>query len=232
MSAKPTVLLTGPRNEEHGALIALLEGSGLDVRTEHWSDPRAMHVNGTRPAVIVLDADMPPPGGVDIVQALQRASEFGVIVLCDKADPVDCILGLEAGADDVVERNRDPREVAARVRRLLARGRALRDAAAGDRPIIFSDWRLSLERRELTDSQGQRVHLTRGEFELLAALAGRQGKVLSRDQLLDYISHRDWAPSDRTVDVLVNRLRHKIGDNPREPRHLITVHGVGYAFQP
>lgn len=230
MNSKPTILLTGPRNEDHGDLITLLEGSGLDVRAEPWPDARATHVHGMRPAVIVLDADMPPPGGVGIVQMLQRSSEFGVIVLCDKADPADCILGLEAGADDVVERSRDPREVAARVRRLLARGQALREAATGDRPIIFSDWRLSLERRELTDAEGQRVHLTRGEFDLLAALAGRQGKVMSRDQLLDYISHREWAPSDRTVDVLVNRLRHKIGDNPREPRHLITVHGVGYVF--
>lgn len=213
-------------------MIALLKSSDLEIRVEPRVDPGAISMNGTRPAVIILDANMPPPGGVGILQSLQRISEFGVIVLCDKADPADCILGLEAGADDVVERNRDPREVAARVRRLLVRGRMLRDAAKGDRPITFSNWHLSLERRELTDANGERVHLTRGEFELLAALASHQGKVLSRDQLLDYISHRDWAPSDRTVDVLVNRLRHKIGENPRDPRHLITVHGVGYAFQP
>ncbi|GAA0589377.1 response regulator transcription factor [Caenispirillum bisanense] len=226
------VLIIGPHCGDHTDLVSLLGASDLEVALEPRPDRVGDHVNGTRPAVIVFDTDMPPPGGVGVMATLQRACEFGVIVLCPGADAADCILGLESGADDVVERDRDPREVAARIRRLLVRGQALRDAAQGADDIVFSDWRLSLERRDLRATDGTRVHLTRGEFELLAALATRQGKVMSRDQLLDHISHRDWAPSDRTVDVLINRLRHKIGENPREPRHLVTVHGVGYVFNP
>jgi two-component system torCAD operon response regulator TorR len=230
MKPQPSVLITGLNCHDHQDLIALLGGSGLGVKLEPNAEHAADHVNGSRPTVIVLDTNMPPPGGVDLVATLQRASEFGVIVLCARADATDCILGLELGADDVVKRDRDPREIAARIRRLVVRSQTLRSATQCQCDIVFSDWHLSVDRRELLDSGGDRVHLTRGEFDLLAVLASQQGKVMSRDQLLDHISHREWAPSDRTVDVLINRLRHKIGDSPREPRHLVTVHGVGYAF--
>lgn len=230
MKSRSSVLITGRHCRDHQALIALLDNGDFEVKLEVDAERAADRINGSRPAVIVLDTDMPPPGGAGLVATLQRASEFGVIVLCTKADATDCILGLELGADDVVERDRDPREIIARIRRLVVRGQALRSATQGQGDIVFSEWRLSVDRRELLDAAGDRVHLTRGEFDLLAALASHQGKVMSRDQLLDHISHREWAPSDRTVDVLVNRLRHKIGDSPREPRHLVTVHGVGYVF--
>ncbi|MFC2990580.1 MULTISPECIES: winged helix-turn-helix domain-containing protein [Halomonas] len=230
MKPQPSILITGQNCHDHQDLIVLLGNCDLDVKLEPDAEHSADHINGSRPAVIVLDTNMPPPGGNNLVATLSRASTYGVIVLCTKADATDCILGLELGADDVVDRHRDPREIAARIRRLMVRGQTLLSVTQGQSDIVFSDWRLSVERRELLDARGNRVHLTRGEFDLLAALACHQGKVMSRDQLLDHISHREWASSDRTVDVLVNRLRHKIGDSPREPRHLVTVHGVGYAF--
>ena len=229
MKPRPTILITGRSCHDHQDLITLLESSDLDVKLEPNTEHAADHINGSRPAVIVLDTSMPPPGGIDLVATLHRMSEFGVIVLCAKADATDCILGLELGADDVVERHRDPREIAARIRRMVIRGQTL-SSRLGQCDIVFSDWRLSVDRRELLDAEGDRVYLTRGEFDLLATLASQEGKVMSRDKLLDHISHREWAPSDRTVDVLVNRVRHKIGDSPREPRHLVTVHGVGYVF--
>lgn len=229
MKPRPTILITGRSCHDHQDLITLLESSDLDVKLEPNTEHAADHINGSRPAVIVLDTSMPPPGGIDLVATLHRMSEFGVIVLCANADPTDCILGLELGADDVVERHRDPREIAARIRRMVIRGQTL-SSRLGQCDIVFSDWRLSVDRRELLDAEGDRVYLTRGEFDLLATLASQEGKVMSRDKLLDHISHREWAPSDRTVDVLVNRVRHKIGDSPREPRHLVTVHGVGYVF--
>jgi two-component system torCAD operon response regulator TorR len=157
----------------------------------------------------------------------------GIIILTSVADSLACILGLEMGADDVVERTRDPREVLARGKRLLTRLAEVRDRdrEGEHQEIHFSGWALDLEKREMLSPSGEALRLTRGEFELIAALAAHPGQVMSRDSLLDHVSHREWAPADRTVDVLVNRLRRKMGEDPKEPRHIVTVHGVGYVLR-
>jgi len=226
------VLLIQTAADDHTDLAALLQGAEIGVQRVNHPRLIGRYANGARPCVIVFDTELPPPGGMAVMQSLQEACSCGVIVLCANADSVDCILGLEMGADDVVARTRDPREIFTRIRRLMQRSAELREPANEQSRIVFTDWCLDLDRRELTHQDGHRVHLTRGEFELLAALASHQGRVMARDQLLDHISHRDWAPNDRTVDVLLNRLRHKLGEPSREPRHLVTVHGVGYVFNP
>jgi two-component system torCAD operon response regulator TorR len=146
-----------------------------------------------------------------------------------RTDDVDRIVGLEMGADDYVTKPFNPRELLARAKNLLRRTSA--GGRAGIAPVRrFVGWHFDVRTRRLTDPSGHRVALTRAEFELLAALTGRPGEVLSRDRLLDLVTHRSWAPSDRTIDVLVRRLRRKIEKDPKAPEIIVTAHGEGYVL--
>jgi len=232
MPTKPNVLVIDPQKTVGQDLLALFREGGMAVSSTQGVDEAMRPRNGQRPNLILYDTEMPPPGGLAEFQALRKTCEGGLIVLCHNADSLACILGLEMGADDVIDRERDPREIFARGKRLLWR---LRDRPQGGqfpRVLTFAGWHLDTAGHGLTDPDGNAVHLTRGEFALLSALAGSAGQVLSRDALLDHVSHREWAPTDRTVDVLVNRLRRKLGDDPRDPRIITTVHGVGYMLNP
>lgn len=232
MPSRPNVLVIDPQKTVGQDLMSLFRDGGMTVSQASGVDEALRPRNGQRPSLILYDTEMPPPGGMAEFQALRKTSDAGLIVLCRKADSLACILGLEMGADDVIDRARDPREIFARGKRLLTR---LEDRASGPpraRILSFAGWRLDTAGHGLTDPDGETVRLTRGEFALLSALAGNTGQVLSRDALLDHVSHREWAPTDRTVDVLINRLRRKLGDDPRDPRIITTVHGVGYMLNP
>ncbi|MQX38196.1 winged helix-turn-helix domain-containing protein [Roseospira navarrensis] len=231
MSAKPVVLVIAPQRAADPDLLALFRSGGMSVSTVAGPDEALRQRNGSHPDLIVFDTEMPPPGGMEAFQALRDAYHAGLIVLCRNADSLACILGLEMGADDVVERSRDPREIFVRGKRLLARLEEAQAGPSSPRMVAFAGWHLDTGRHGLTDPNGRPVRLTRGEFALLAALAASPGQVLSRDALLDHVSHREWAPTDRTIDVLVNRLRRKLGEDPRDPRLIVTVHGVGYMLQ-
>lgn len=232
MPTKPNVLVIDPQRTVGQHLLSLFRDGGMAVSSTTGVEDALHPRNGQRPNLILYNTEMPPPGGFAQFQALRRTSEGGLIVLCHKADSLACILGLEMGADDVVDRTRDPREIFARGKRLLSRLRDRPQGAPSHRVLTFAGWHLDTAGHSLTDPDGNGVHLTRGEFALLAALADSAGQVLSRDSLLDHVSHREWAPTDRTVDVLVNRLRRKLGDDPRDPRIITTVHGVGYMLAP
>jgi len=231
MSTKPHVLFISAGAAPDPKLVALFEGAGMSVATVPTPTQAAHRFNGYRPSLIIFDTELPPHDGMGCLQALHEEYDAGIIILCSNADSVACILGLEMGADDVVARGRDPREIFVRGRRLLARMAEVRAGQPPHQGAEFAGWQLDISRRQLTSPEGERIRLTRGEFELLAALATNSGQVMSRDTLLDHISHREWAPTDRTVDVLVNRLRRKLGEDPRDPRHIVTVHGVGYVLQ-
>ncbi|WP_413205028.1 winged helix-turn-helix domain-containing protein [Rhodospirillum sp. A1_3_36] len=222
------------------ALASIFERSGFAL--SHVAEPDRIgrfglgngsaHLPGYSPSLVIFDTDLPPPGGMEVLKTIHDHCPLaGIIILTAVADSLACILGLEMGADDVVERTRDPREVLARGKRLLTRLAEVRDREGEHQEIHFSGWTLDLEKREMLSPQGEALRLTRGEFELLAALAAHPGQVMTRDSLLDHVSHREWAPADRTVDVLVNRLRRKMGEDPRDPRHIVTVHGVGYVLR-
>src|SRR5690606_24124315 len=141
-------------------------------------------------------------------------SDAGIILVTGRTDTVDRIVGLEIGADDYVTKPVEHRELLARVKGLLRRldnGRKGNSSTPGTR--IFDGWTLDLARRTLRAENGTYVEMTRAEFKLLAALATNPGQVLSRERLLHEISRRDWDASDRTVDVIVRRVRQKLKDN-------------------
>ncbi|AKH22207.1 two-component system response regulator TorR [Sedimenticola thiotaurini] len=180
--------------------------------------------------LIMLDIRLPGEDGLTLLRELRQQSTVGVIMVTGKSDEVDRIVALEMGADDYVTKPFNPRELLVRAKNLLARINAARMAKSDERIKKFSGWSLNMNTRSLESPEGEDVRLTRGEFELLSALVNNPNRVMSRDNLLDYTSNRDWAPNDRTVDVLIGRIRRKIEPDPHAPSMIITVHGVGYVF--
>ncbi|NBC47193.1 MAG: response regulator [Gammaproteobacteria bacterium] len=180
--------------------------------------------------LVLLDVGLPGEDGYSLMREIRQHSQLPVIFVSGRAEDVDRILGLEFGADDYIGKPFNARELLVRARNLLRRVKGQTDK--DEKPIRrnFVDWSLDLHQRCLLATDGQRINLTRGEFNLLEALTARPGRALSRDALLDHVSNRDWHPSDRTVDVLIGRLRRKLGDDPRAPRMIITMQGVGYLF--
>jgi two-component system, OmpR family, torCAD operon response regulator TorR len=186
-----------------------------------------------RPAdLLMIDIQLPGEDGLELTREQRERSEIGIILVTGRTDTVDRIVGLELGADDYVTKPFDQRELLARVKNLLRRVR--RSAGAGDQTTVrrFLGWTLDPGSRTLRDGNGEFTDLTRAEFKALELLSANPGKVLSRDWLLHEIAHRDWDPSDRTVDVVIRRLRQKLGDDSRHPRIIVTSHGEGYFFAP
>ncbi len=182
--------------------------------------------------LLMIDIQLPGEDGLQLTRELRARSDVGIILVTGRSDRVDRIVGLEIGADDYVTKPFDQRELLARVKNLLRRvqkGEAAREATSVRK---FLGWTLHLGNRTLMDQKGAYVDLTRAEFKALSLLSSNPGKVLSRDRLLHDIAHRDWDPSDRTVDVVVRRLRQKLGDDSRHPRIILTSHGEGYLFAP
>jgi two-component system, OmpR family, response regulator RegX3 len=178
--------------------------------------------------LIVLDLMLPTMSGEDVCRTIRKTSMVPVIMLTAKGDEVDRIVGLELGADDYVTKPFSTRELIARVRAVLRRGRA--PETTGE-VLEGGDIRLDPERFEAT-VRGEPVHLTRKEFEVLELLMRNAGRVLPRETLMDNVWGGDYFGDTRTLDVHIKRLRAKCELDPHDPAHLITVRGIGYKFTP
>ena len=178
--------------------------------------------------IVLLDINLPGEDGLELTRFIRANSDVGIILVTGRTDDVDRIVGLEIGADDYITKPFNPRELLARVKTLLRRTTANPPSVSDTK--TFSGWRFDTRSRRLVSATGDKVALTRAEFELLNALIAHPGTVLTRERLLGCITHRTWDPGDRTVDVLVRRLRQKLEVDPQSPELIITVHGEGYMF--
>ncbi|ABD87431.1 response regulator [Rhodopseudomonas palustris] len=212
------------------SLAAYLEREGFRVTMAE--DIRGLRgvLEHQKVDLVLLDIRLPGQDGLSFLRELRSRSNLPVIFVTGRVDEIDRVLGLELGADDYVTKPFGHRELLARVRTLLRRTSESYRLEHNNLARHFAGWTLDLSQRCLTDAHGEDVRLTRGEFDILAALVRRPGQVLSRDALLDESVHRDGAPNDRTVDVLIARLRRKIETDPAIPRLIITEHGLGYRF--
>jgi len=211
-------------------LAAYFTAEGYRV-SEAEDGSRMREVLASSPAdLLMLDINLPDEDGLALTREQRQRSEIGIILVTGRTDSVDRIVGLEMGADDYVTKPFNQRELLARVKNLLRRVR--RERSEGDaKPVRrFLGWTLDPGNRTLHDHDGQFVDLTRAEFKALALFTANPGKVLSRDRILHEVAKRDWDPSDRTVDVVVRRLRQKLNDDSRHPRIIVTSHGEGYLF--
>ncbi|MFD1383212.1 response regulator [Rhodanobacter aciditrophus] len=181
--------------------------------------------------LVLLDIRLPGKDGLTLTRELRSRSEVGIILVTGKQDEIDRIIGLECGADEYVCKPFNPREMLARAKNLIRRVHKQREQQkpAEETPIRqLGTWQLDMSRRVLVGRDKSVSQLTEGEFQLLTALLESEGVALTRDQLMDRIKNRTWNATDRTIDVLIGRIRRKLAEDESCPSLIITVHGVGY----
>lgn len=199
------------------------------------ADAQAMRAQlGAHPIdLVVLDIMLPGTDGITLARELRARSQIPIIILTARANPYDCVLGLEMGADDYMGKPFEPRELIARIQTVLRRAAQsnAQDAHASAEAVVrFDGWTLHGMERHLVSPQGVVVPLSNAEFRLLCTFLRTPRCIFSRDQLIEDARGRAMNSFERSIDLLVSRLRHKLADDPREPTMIKTVRGVGYLF--
>jgi DNA-binding response OmpR family regulator len=205
-----------------------LEHAGFTVLISETGVNALAITRQSRPDLIVLDLGLPDLDGLDVARALRKESNVPIIMLTARGDESDKLVGLELGADDYLTKPFSPKELVARVRAVLRRTENLQNSP-GRELIRTGDLTLDLPRMRVTLGQRQ-VELTPTEFELLAALAGQPGRIFTRAQLLDAVRGVAFESYERAIDAHIKNIRRKLEPDPREPRYILTVYGVGYKF--
>ncbi|MHB1548456.1 MAG: response regulator [Acidimicrobiales bacterium] len=201
-----------------------LEDEGYLVDDAGSGEEGVTSFTDRRPDLVLIDIMLPGMDGFETCRSLRRLSTVPVIMVTARSDTHDVVAGLEAGADDYVTKPFVAKELAARIRALLRRSRT--DDATS--PVLtFGDVEIVPEAGSVRRG-GEEVHCTRTEFHLLRELAANAGKVLTREQLLERVWGYDYFGDGRLVDVHVRRLRTKVEADPANPRHILTVRGMGY----
>lgn len=214
-------------------LVGYFQAEGYAVSAAANGSEMRDIINRNPADILLIDINLPGEDGLKLTREQRERSDAGIILVTGRTDAIDRIIGLEIGADDYVTKPVEHRELLARVKGLLRRvGKSRENSGSSLKLRNFEGWSLDLVRRTLRDDKGDYLELTRAEFKLLAVLSTNPGQVLSRERLLHEISRRDWDASDRTVDVIVRRVRQKLGDDPKTPRIIVTSHGEGYFFAP
>ena len=204
-----------------------LELEGYEVLTATNGEEGLQQALAARPDLVILDLMLPRRSGLDVCRELRaRAAAVPIIMLTARSQEADKVLGLELGADDYITKPFGIAELLARVRAVLRRSGATPTAPESCR---VGDVEINFKTHQAFRA-GQRLLLTSRELDLLRYLVARQGEVVTRDQILGDVWGHDEAPSTRTIDNFVAKLRQKIEREPHQPEHLLTVHGLGYKF--
>jgi two-component system, OmpR family, alkaline phosphatase synthesis response regulator PhoP len=203
-----------------------LEHAGFGVVTAPDGRSALDEVRRRRPDLVVLDLGLPELDGLDVTRAIRRDSNLPIVMLTARDDEIDKLLGLELGADDYLTKPFSPRELVARVKAVLRR--TDRAAEPGD-VIRAGDLTLDVPRMR-AEVADRPIDLTPTEFQLLATLAAQPGRIFTRSQLLDAVHGVAFESYERAIDTHVKNLRRKLEPDPRQPRYLLTVYGVGYRF--
>jgi two-component system alkaline phosphatase synthesis response regulator PhoP len=220
----PTILVVD--DEREIAMIArdYLQHAGFSVITA-GDGSEALALAGARhPDLVILDLGLPGIDGVDVARTLRRQSNIPIIMLTARVEESDRLLGLELGADDYVTKPFSPRELVARVRAVLRRAGA---SAANSDLVRLADLTIDVPRM-IVGRNGTTIDLTPTEFQLLAALARQPGRVYTRAQLLDAVRGIEVESFERAIDTHIKNIRRKIEPDPRRPRYVLTVYGIGY----
>ena len=198
------------------------------------ADGKAMWTALSRAKVdlIVLDLMLPGEDGLSLCRKLRAESDTPVIMLTARGEETDRIVGLEMGADDYLAKPFSARELLARIKAILRRARSLPENLQPEEAprLRFADWVLDTVHRQLVSATGAVTPLSGAEYRLLRIFLSHPNRVLDRDQLVDLTQGKEADPLDRSIDVQVSRLRHRLGDDSREPRLIKTVRGEGYVL--
>ena len=230
MNRPPHILVVDDDREIRTLLRDFLEKNGFAATAvADGQETRRALANG-RFDLVVLDLMLPRESGLDICRELRAASDLPVIMLTALGDEVDRVVGFEVGADDYLTKPFSPRELLVRIRAVLRRT-AQQQSRHADVAALwykFADWYLDATARTLTHADGTVAALSGAEYRLLSVLLDHAPRLLTRAELLDLVSGRDFDPFDRSIDVRVSRLRQTLRDEARAPRIIKTVYGEGY----
>jgi two-component system, OmpR family, phosphate regulon response regulator PhoB len=230
MSPPTSVLVVDDEPIVREVLSRYLRHSGYEVGSAADGFDALAAFDSGKPDLVLLDLMLPGIDGLEVFRRIRSRSDTPVIMLTARGEEANRIAGLEMGADDYVVKPFSPREVIARVRAVLRRG-GEKQPEGTDRTLSFDDLEIVSRTRDVM-SHGERVELTPKEFDLLYLMAASPRKVFSRTELLDELWDLAFEGDPSTVTVHIRRLREKIEVEPSKPRHLVTVWGVGYRFEP
>jgi two-component system, OmpR family, response regulator len=233
MDAPDHILIVDDDAEIRSLLSQYLVKNGMRVTAV--PDGRAMWpaLDAGRVDLVVLDLMLPGDDGLTLCRNLRaKSSDVPVIMLTARGEETDRIVGLEMGADDYLAKPFSARELLARIKAILRRARSLPENLRPDdaKRIRFANWVLDTIERQLVSADGVVTPLSGAEYRLLRIFLSHPNRVLNRDQLVDLTQGKEADPLDRSIDVQVSRLRHRLGDDPREPRLIKTVRGEGYVL--
>ncbi|HLF24760.1 MAG TPA: response regulator transcription factor [Anaerolineae bacterium] len=203
-----------------------LEHAGFSVLTAHTGKSALVTARSAKPDLLILDLGLPELDGLDVTRALRKDSNVPIIMLTARAEETDKLIGLELGADDYITKPFSPKELVARVRAVFRR---LESANTQAETLRVADLTLDVPRMRATLADHE-VELTPTEFQLLVTLARQPGRIFTRAQLLDALHGVAFESYERAIDAHIKNIRRKFEPNPREPRYLLTVYGVGYKF--
>lgn len=222
--------------DDETKIVALIKGyleaSGFEV-IEAFNGTEALKAfSHAKPDCVILDINMPGMDGLSVVRELRKGSDVPVIFLTARADELDRILGLELGADDYITKPFSPRELVARVKAILRRSGGRKEALGRSDSVLIEggDIRLDTERHECLVS-GLAVSLTSVQFDMLAFMMRKPGKVWTRLEILEGTAGPAHEGYDRTIDAHIKNIRKALGDDSEKPRYIETVRGVGYRFK-
>lgn len=222
---KKTILIIDDDTKLTNLLTGYLEKFSLAVQSASTPEEGLDLLDKSLPDLVILDIMLPGMDGFEVCRRIRKNHAVPIIMLTARGDVADRIVGLELGADDYLPKPFEPRELVARIQSVLRRSADVKEG----RHIVIGDLKIDIDGHAAM-LRGKKVELTAMEFDLLSLFARNPGVVLDRDRIFESIKGLDDDSFDRSIDVLVSRLRGKLGDNPREPRLLKTIRGAGYKF--
>jgi two-component system, OmpR family, response regulator RegX3 len=225
---RPTILLVEDERAITEPLAEALEREGFTPTVAGTAKEALEKAGGSAPDLVLLDIGLPDGSGLDVCRELRRHTEVPIIMLTARGSEADRVAGLELGADDYVVKPFSAREVTARVRAVLRRTGSAAGADGAER-IAIGELTLDTSRHEAR-VRGEALELSRKEFELLRVLMEDAGSVITREALIEEVWDMNWFGSTKTLDVHISGLRRKLDDDPKEPRYIHTVRGVGFRF--
>lgn len=220
-----TILIIDDDEKLLGLLSEYLNKFGYKVITALDPEEGMKELNRKKPDLVILDVMLPNKTGFDVCKDIRKESSIPIIMLTARGDVTDRIVGLELGADDYLPKPFEPRELVARIQSIFRRISSLKTS----QEIKFDNLIIDID-KHLVLIDGLHIELTTMEFEILELFIRNQGKVLTRDRLMEMLKGTDWETYDRSVDVLISRLRQKLNDDPKHPKFIKTMWGSGYKF--
>lgn len=231
----PLILIVDDDQALRELLQRYLGEQGFTTAAVASGDAMKNWMSNHQPDLVVMDLMLPGEDGLSLTRDLRATTKLPILILSARGEDIDRIVGLEIGADDYLAKPFNPRELVARIRAVLRRNsasnHASEDPLENNKLYTFGAFVLNLNNQTL-HKDDEDIALTSGEIALLALLVQHPNHVLTRDHLIDLLKGYDRSPFDRSIDVRITRLRHKIEEDPKHPRYIRTVWGKGYLFTP